>query len=130
MTKCKGRLGTTLLVNAAVLLGILLHSIFIALIGVGVGLVFLWIMRRRTTEVIIDERVQAIGDKAARVTFTYITLVLGLTSIILMVLSQGSELPFTESLGLVFAYITMMLLLVYTFTYKYYNRAYGAEDNK
>lgn len=133
-TFAKVRLATTLAVNALVVIGILLHNVYIALVGVAAGLVFLWIMRRRTKAVLVDERVEMVANKAARATFVYSSLVFGLTALFLFGVGRLSDEPeffnFIDALGLLFAFVTMFLLLVYAVTYKYFDRSYGADNTQ
>ena len=87
------------------------------------GLVLLYLLRKRVKEVIEDERMHKINEKASKVTLQIFGIVTALLGVILIALSQGSWTDFRQA-GFTLAYSACFLLLVHLILYSYYTRKY------
>jgi uncharacterized membrane protein len=97
----------------------------IALGAVVIGMILLYSLRSRVKQVIEDERVYRISEKASRRTIQVVgttTAVLGLS---IIGLSRSGYLELTD-VGYSLAYFAAVLLIVYMIFYGYYNRKLGA----
>jgi len=125
-----------LFVAGMVGLAIIRDSYLLATAGVLTGVVFM-VLVRSTAKIRTDERELTIQEKAARMTYTIFAPTLGITSFLLLLPSKGGfavfskgEWLFTESLGMVFAYLTLFLIALYAISYHFFNRKYGGGGNE
>ncbi len=107
------------------------ESYLLASSGVITGIIFM-VFARRKAKILTDERDQTIQDKAARLTYAIFAPTLGLASFFLLLPPKGNlsvfakgEWLFTESLGMIFAYLSLFLVAIYALTYYYYSRRFG-----
>ncbi len=82
-----------------------------------------------------DERESTVQGKAARMTYVIFAPTIGITAFLLLLPSRGGikafskgEWLFTESLGMVFAYLTLFLIVVYTISYHFFNKKYRGRE--
>lgn len=132
----KIRVVITLFVAAIVALAVLQNSYFLALAGVLTGMLFMVLVRSKT-KIIIDEREKTIREKAAQITYAIFAPTLGIATILLLIPSYSGasvfskgEFGYLESLGMVFAYLTLFLITLYAISYYFLNRKYGGESEK
>ena len=107
------------LIGWAVAIGNAIIPIPVALLG----LILLYLLRKRVKEVIEDERMHKINEKASKVTLQIFGIVTALLGVILIALSQGSWTDFRQA-GFTLAYSACFLLLVHLILYSYYTRKY------
>ncbi len=77
-----------------------------------------------------DEREEAVREKAAQATYAIFAPTIGLGSFFLMMLAQKKEFYFIETLGMVFAYLTLFMLVLYAISYHFFNRKYGGSGDE
>ena len=126
------RVVVTLFVSVIVSLSVTSNSYLLALVGVLSGLLFLTLVRSKA-KITVDERESSIQEKAARMTYAIFTPTLGIGAFLLLIPSQGELFPvfakgdflFLESLGMIFAYLTLFLIFLYAISYHFLNRKYG-----
>lgn len=125
------RVAIILFVLAIVFLAVVRHSYLLSLAGVLTGMVFLVLVRSKA-KIKADEREITIREKAANLAFAIFAPTLGLGAVLMLfpsysglsVFSKG-EFLYLESLGMVFAYLTLFLIVLYAISYYFLNRKYG-----
>ena len=112
------------------------HSYLLAVIGVMTGMLFLWLVRSKA-KVTIDEREKTIREKAAQLTYAIFAPTIGIGAFILLVPSYSGldvfakgEFTYLESLGMVFAYLSLFLIAIYAISYHFLDNKYGGGDEK
>lgn len=125
------RVIVTFFVSAIVALAVIKNSYLLAAAGVCTGLIFM-ALARSTAKIKTDERAVTIQEKAAMTTYAIFAPTLGLAAFFLMLPSKGGidvfskgEWLFTDSLGLIFAYLTLFLISIYAVSYHFFSRKYG-----
>ena len=95
------------------------------------------VLARSETKILIDEREKTIREKAAELTYAIITPTLGIAAFILLIPYQKlspvfakGEFTYLESLGIVFAYLTLFLIAVYAISYAFLNKQFGGGKNE
>lgn len=84
-------------------------------------------MKRKVTEVVVDERVNAIAYRASRLAFLAFVILAVITGITLTNLAEGaSDARF--AIGLTLDYAACALMIFYWLGYIYYNRKLGGKD--
>lgn len=122
-----------LLVGAIVVVSVVKNSYLLASAGVFTGMVFLALVRSKT-KTITDERLETVKEKAALLTYSIITPTLGICSFLLLfptlshlsIFSKG-DFVFLDSVGMIFAYLTLFLISIYAVSYYFLNRKYGGK---
>jgi uncharacterized membrane protein len=131
----KIRAAIAIFVASIVSVSVTIDSYLLAIITVLTGMLFMILVRSKT-KVVIDEREVSVREKAANLTYAIFTPVLGIGSFLLLLPSYGGipvfskgDFIFLESLGMVFAYLTLFLIAVYSISYFYLNRKFGGGKN-
>jgi uncharacterized membrane protein len=132
----KLRMIVTFFVSAIVALSVIRDSYLLAAAGVLTGMVFMVLVRVKA-KIRTDERESTVQEKAARMTYTIFAPTIGIAAFLLLLPSKGGidvfskgEWLFTESLGMVFAYLALFLIAIYAISYHFFNRKYGGGSNE
>ena len=100
---------TTALMGFAVGYSVSQNKPLLGLIAVSLGIIILKIARKRVDEVLEDERIARISEKASRKAFEISTIFLALLSFILI--SQNSEIGYT--LGFAVCGMLVLYMILY-----------------
>lgn len=130
------RVIVTFFVSAIVGLAVIRESYLLVVAGVMTGMAFMILVRVKA-KIRIDEREATVQEKAARMTYAIFAPTIGIAAFLLLLPSKGGfdvfskgEWLFTESLGMVFAYLTLFLIAVYAISYHFFNKKYGGGGNE
>ena len=96
----------------------------IALVAVVIGMIILYLLKSRVKQVIEDERVYRISEKASRRTIQIVGTTTALIGLSLIGLSRSGYLELSE-VGFSLAYFATALLMVYMIFYGYYSKKLG-----
>lgn len=111
-----------------VCLAVLRAQYLLAAVGIVTGLIFLRFIGSPSKR-FMDERERSIQEKAAQITYLIFAPTLGLSSLI-MLLAARDQYFFLESLGVIFAYLTILLISLYTISSYFLNRKYGGNGQE
>ncbi len=130
------RVAVAFFVGMIVSLAVMQDSYLLAVAGVLTGMMFMILVRAKA-KIKSDERELAIQEKAARLTYSIFAPTIGIASFFLLLPSKGGidvfskgEWLYIESLGMVFAYLTLFLIVIYAISYHFLNRKYGGGGNE
>jgi uncharacterized membrane protein len=111
-------------------------SYLLSIAGVLTGMIFLALVRSKA-KIKIDEREKAVQEKAANMTYAIFAPTLGIGAFLLMFPSisklsvfANGEFVYIESLGMIFAYLTLFLITIYAISYHFFNKSYGVDSNE
>jgi uncharacterized membrane protein len=111
-------------------------SYLLALASVLTGMIFMILVRTKT-KIIVDEREKTIKEKASQMTYAIFAPTIGIGAFLLLIPSQSGlsvfskgDFVYLESLGMVFAYLTLFLLALYALSYHYFNQKFGGGGNE
>lgn len=111
-------------------------SYLLATVGVLTGMVFMFLVRSKA-KISTDERELTVQEKAARMTYAIFAPTIGIGTFLLLLPSKGGfsvfsngEWLFIESLGMVFAYLTLFLITIYAISYHFFNKKYGGNGDE
>ena len=118
-------------VGIIVAISLLQDSFLLSAVGIITGLLFLVLVRSKT-KIRLDEREKTIREKAANLTYAIFAPTIGIGAFLLLfpahsglsVFAKGEWL-FIESLGMVFAYLSLFLIITYAISYHFLNKKYG-----
>jgi uncharacterized membrane protein len=95
-----------------------------AIAAVVMGMIMLYTLKSRVNQVIEDERIYRISEKASRRTIQVVGTTSGLLGLAIIGLSKSGYLKLTD-VGFSLAYFASVLLMVYMIFYGYYSRKLG-----
>ncbi|MEM0466754.1 MAG: DUF2178 domain-containing protein [Candidatus Thermoplasmatota archaeon] len=95
-----------------------------AIAAVVMGMIVLYALKSRINQVIEDERIYRISEKASRRTIQVVGTTMGLLGLALIGLSKSGYLKLTD-VGSLLAYFASVLIIVYLIFYSYYSRKLG-----
>ena len=119
-------------VSATVAMAVVQNNIILALAGVVIGVLFMFLVRKTTKAVLVDERIQSIGGQAAYIAYTILTITLAALSLLFIMIGRKSIPPQAsiETLGITLSYIALLSLALYSLSYKYFSKKYGESDDE
>ena len=91
-----------------------------------VALVILLLFRRGVKEIVVDERIYSIAEKASYLAFRIFGIAAAVTAATFVALGQG-VVPELEPIGLTLAFSVCGLLVIYYIAYIYYNRKHSGK---
>lgn len=121
-------MGITLFVLAVVVIAVVRNTYALAVAGALAGMVFIALARSKA-RVFVDEREKIVREKAARMIYTIFTPTIGLSAIILLLLDRN-HLFYLEFIGIVLAYLTLFIIVLYAISYAFFDRKYGGEGDE
>lgn len=130
------RVAVTFFVGMIVSIAVARDSYLLATVGVVTGMLFMFLVRSRA-KISTDERELTVQEKAARMTYAIFAPTIGFATFLLLLPSKSGlsifskgEWVFTESLGMIFAYLTLFLITIYALAYHFFNRKYGGNGDE
>jgi len=96
----------------------------IAIVAVVIGMMLLYSLKSRVKQVIEDERVYRISEKASRRTIQVVGTTTAILGLSILGLSRSGYLELDE-VGFSLAYFATALLMVYMIFYGYYSKKLG-----
>ena len=95
-----------------------------AIVAVVIGMLLLYSLKSRVKQVIEDERIYRISEKASRRTIQVVGTTTAILGLSIMGLSRSGHLELTE-VGYSLACFAVVLLMVYMIFYGYYAKKFG-----
>lgn len=118
---------TMLVVTFVVALAVSIQNLYLALAGVAIGMLFMYLVRRQYKVITTDERINYIGGLAGRTSYGVTTLVLAILSMFLIVTGSQDGDIYAESLGVTMSFIVLFSIAVYSLAFAYYNKRHGGD---
>lgn len=132
----KLRASVIIFIGTIVAIAVLLNTYLLALVGTLTGMLFLSLVRSKT-KVTIDEREQTVREKAAQLTYAIFAPTIGIGAFLMLIPSHSGisvfakgDFAYLESLGMVFAYLALFLIVIYAISYYFLNRKFGGGGNE
>lgn len=123
-------------VSAIVGLSVIRDSYLLAVTGISTGMIFMVLVRTKA-KIRTDEREATVQEKAAKMTYSIFTPTIGIAAFLLLLPSKAGisvfskgEWLFVESLGMVFAYLALFLIVIYAISYHFFNKKFGGGGNE
>jgi len=114
----------TIVVGFVIALSAIRGEPIAAIVAVVVGMMLLYVLKSRVKQVIEDERVYRISEKASRRTIQVVGTTTALIGLTIIGLSRSEYLELSE-VGYSLAYSAAALLMVYMVFYGYYSKKLG-----
>lgn len=114
----------TIVVGFVIGLSVFRGEIITAIVAVVVGMILLFMLKSRVKQVIEDERVYRISEKASRRTIQVVGVTIALLGLSILGLSKSGYLELFE-VGYSLTCFATVLLMVYMIFYWYYAKKFG-----
>lgn len=121
------RLVIVALVAMTVSTAVSIANFYLALSGVLIGMLFMWLVRLRYRKVIVDERVNTVSGRAARMSYAITTMTLMVLSMFFIMSGKSSGQIYIEALGVVFGFTVLLAVALYSVSFHYYDKRYGGD---
>ncbi len=117
-----------LLIATIVMVATITNNFHLAISGIFIGILFLFLAKSKFKKIIVDERVISVSGRASRATYSVVTMFLAFFGLFSIFTARAHEDLYLESLGIVCCYIALLLITIYSISYYYFNRKYGADE--
>ncbi len=111
-------------VGITVGIAVTIDNVILAFAGVLIGMLFLFLVKKKSKIKIYDERIRAIARDAARVTYAISTMVFAFLSLMFLTGSARIENQFIETLGTIFSYVALFNVAIFAICFRYFNQKY------
>ena len=104
-----------------------MENVWLAISAMGIGAITMLLVKKNVKAVLVDEMVKNIAGKSALIAYSITVPVLAILSLVFMFSNlshQGSDL---YNLGVIFSYIALFNMAVYSIAYYYYRKKYGSD---
>jgi len=119
------RLAIMFFIMAIILAAFALNNFYLAIAGIFIGALFIFLVREKFKQIVVDERVTSVAGRASRLTIVVTVFVLGMIGLFFVFSGSQKEDVFVEALGVAISYILLLMIAVYAILYRYYNKKYG-----
>ena len=130
------RLTAVLFIISIITVSIFLKLYFLTIIAIFTGIILLSFVHTNNKN-LIDERELSIQEKAADFTYSIFAPTIGIGALLLLIpIHSGSvvfsngEFLFLESLGTIFAYLTLFLIVLYSVSYFFLTKKFGGKKDE
>ena len=117
-----------LLIGTIVVVATITSNLYLAFAGILIGMLFLFVAKKRFKKVVVDERVISISGRASQVTYVVVTMLMACLGLFFIFSAQKHASLYLESMGVVFCYIALLLITIYSLSYYYFDKKYGADE--
>jgi uncharacterized membrane protein len=105
-----------------------MENVLLAVSAMGIGMISMFLVKKNVKAVLVDEMVKNIAGKSALIAYSITVPVLAVLSLVFMFSNlshQGSDL---YNLGVIFSYIALFNMAIYSLAYYYYRKKYGSDE--
>jgi len=117
-----------LFIAMTVSIAVNMNNALMAISAIGVGMFTMLLVKRNVKAVLVDEMVKNIAGKSALMAYSITVPALALSSLIFMFSNLSNEGSYLYNLGIIFSYVALFNMAVYSFAYYYYRKKYGSDE--
>ena len=105
-----------------------MENVLMAVSAIGVGMISMLLVKRNVKALLVDEMVKNIAGKSALMAYSITVPTLALLSLIFMFSNLSNQGSYFYDLGIIFSYIALFNMAVYSIAYYYYRKKYGSDE--
>jgi len=109
-------------------IAISMENVLLAVSAIGIGMILMLLIKKNVKAVLVDEMVRNIAGKSALIAYSITVPVLAVLSLVFMFSNLDNEGSYFYNLGLIFSYIALFNMAVYSVAYYYYRKKYGSDE--
>ena len=118
------RIIVAIFVGTVVGLSVTMGTILPAILAIIIGAMISYIYKKKTNEILEDERITKVSEKASRSSIVLFSISIAFIGLFLIMLRN--EYPNFTQAGFTLSYAAVALLTLYYIFYWYYNKKYGS----
>jgi len=122
------RLLITFFLAMTVSIAISTENVLLAVSAIGIGMMTMVLIKKNVKAVLVDEMVKNIAGKSALMAYSITVPVLAVLSLVFMFSNLSNEGSYLYNLGMIFSYIALFNMAVYSIAYYYYRKKYGSDE--
>lgn len=104
------------------------ENFYLALFAIIIGMISMFLIKRSVKAVMVDEMVKVIAGKSGLMAYNVSVMSLAFFSLFLIFSNLSNRESQLYNLGTILSYIVLFEMAVYSFSYYYYNKKYGRDD--
>ena len=109
-------------VSITVSLAVSAENAYLAVAGVVIGGIAMFLVKKNVKELLVDEMIKSIAGKSALMAYSITVPTLALFSIILMFSNLGNVDSYYYNLGIILSYIVLFNIAIYSISYYFYKK--------
>lgn len=118
------RIIVAIFVGTVVGLSVTMGTILPAILAIIIGAMISYIYKKKTNEILEDERITKVSEKASRISIVLFSISIACIGMLLIILRN--ENPDLTQAGFTLSYAAVALLTLYYIFYWYYDKKYGS----
>jgi uncharacterized membrane protein len=118
------RIIVAIFVGTVVGLSVTIGTILPAILAIIIGAMISYIYKKKTNEILEDERITKVSEKASRISIVFFSISIACIGMLLIILRN--EYPDLTQAGFTLSYAAVALLTLYYIFYWYYDKKYGS----
>ena len=122
------RLLITFFLAMTVSIAVSTENVLLAVSAIGIGMITMLLIKKKVKAVLVDEMVKNIAGKSALMAYSITVPVLAILSLVFMFSNLSNEDSYLYNLGMIFSYIALFNMAVYSIAYYYYRKKYGSDE--
>ncbi|MFZ2390785.1 MAG: DUF2178 domain-containing protein [Minisyncoccales bacterium] len=122
------RLLITFFLAMTVSIAVSTENVLLAVSAIGIGMITMVLIKKNVKAVLVDEMVKNIAGKSALMAYSITVPVLAALSLVFMFSNLSNEGSYLYNLGMIFSYIALFNMAVYSIAYYYYRKKYGSDE--
>lgn len=104
------------------------ENVLLAVSAIGIGMITMLLVKKNVKAVLVDEMVKSIAGKSALMAYSITVPALALLSLIFMFSNLSNQGSYFYDLGMIFSYIALFNMAIYSIAYYYYRKKYGSDE--
>lgn len=102
-----------------------INNIYLVVSAIVIAIVFKILVKNQVKEVMVDERIVSVSNRAARMTYVITTVFLAVLALFLILTAR--DLIYFQSLGVALSYVVILNMAIYALSFYYFNRKHGGD---
>ncbi|MFZ3054680.1 MAG: DUF2178 domain-containing protein [Minisyncoccales bacterium] len=104
------------------------ENVLLAVSAISIGMISIFLIKKNVKAVLVDEMIKTIAGKAALIAYSITVPTLAVLSLVFMFPNFSNEGSYLYNLGIIFSYIALFNMAVYSLSYYYYQKKYGRDN--
>lgn len=122
------RLLLAFFIAITVSIAVSIENFYLAISAVIIGIILMLLIKKKVKVLLVDEMVKDIAGKSALMTYSIIVPILAILSLFFMFFNLGNQDAYLYNLGVIFSYIALLNIAIYSISYYYYRKKNGSDE--
>ncbi|MFA5432475.1 MAG: DUF2178 domain-containing protein [Candidatus Paceibacterota bacterium] len=122
------RLLLAFFIAITVSIAVSIENFYLAISAVIIGIILMLLIKKRVKVLLVDEMVRDIAGKSALMAYSIIVPILAILSLFFMFFNLDNQNSYLYNLGVIFSYIALLNIAIYSIAYYYYRKKNGSDE--